>query len=228
MGFMKRIFSVLLFCACFCASAAYEDYIKNFENDTERAKREEQERIAKERSMIDLMERRDEVASDELLFVEKNEMEEPEDVSKNRLNAYFSKELGVDGMDQATLDTVLKIHFGDGVSYDDALTSLKHTKRWGSQSFEPTKLELEKYKAGFFEEFGFALIVMLAMVALMICHHKMANGRLTANLKMKNAKKRERNALKKKKKLLEKQIADIELQESVKAMENQLEKQELE
>ena len=43
-------------------------------------------------------------------------------------------------------ETFIEEDFGEGVSYDDALESLRETKRWGAKDFSPTKEELAQYK----------------------------------------------------------------------------------
>jgi len=138
---------------------AYDDFMKSYEDDQQRALREEQARVADESARIDWMERTDQVASDDLLFAEANELEAPEDFSKNRLHAYYSKELGVETLDDPMLDQVLEMNFGTpeqqadvdglqqvGPDYDTVLESLKQTKRWGSVGQELTPMELAKHE----------------------------------------------------------------------------------
>ena len=108
---------------------------------------EEQIRLQQlEAEKINLFEGWEDVDSDDLLFSPPNEVEDPAERSRNTLQAYYSKELGVDSLPDFALDQFLTEDFGEGVDYDTALESLRDSKRWGTEARDPTKMELAKHE----------------------------------------------------------------------------------
>jgi len=108
---------------------------------------EEQIRLQQEEAQkVSLFEGWDKTAADDLLFSPPSEAEAPEDYARNTLQAYYSKELGVDSLPEVAFQQFIKEDFGEGTDHATALKSLQETKRWGTEARDPTKLELAKYE----------------------------------------------------------------------------------
>jgi hypothetical protein len=173
-----------ILCGPFLSFGAYEDVLKLRETDTERSLRVEQERLADEAARIDWMERKDQAASDDHLFVKPAPDEDPEVFARNTLKAYYCKEIGVESLPEGMLDTFIAEDVGKDVSYNNALESLKKTKRWGSPHFELTPQELEQYKMSTWEWLWsggvplFVLVGLFASIAAISIFHKTTGSKI--------------------------------------------------
>lgn len=99
-----------------------------------------------EAKKIDHLEGWDDYSADDLLFVEPAPHEDPEAFARKTLQAYYSKELGVESLPEVAFEQFLKEDFGEGVDYATMLESLKTSKRWGTTARNLTPQELEQYK----------------------------------------------------------------------------------
>jgi len=115
-------------------------------SDQELSEQELEKERQAELDKIDWLGGVEKVSSQEILFAPEVEGEPEEERSKNTLYAYYSKDLGVENLPIELFDALIEEDFGKDADYDTSLASLKETKRWGAEGFEPTKLELAKYE----------------------------------------------------------------------------------